>query len=172
MTVKTFAPMLLVVCALFTMVACDDDKNASAPSYWGFTYTPTTVHAGDSVTIKAVQRKKGQYLYSTTYNWSMRLTVVDSLYNVVDTTLSYKQTTNYDGTYNGDPTWNLKIPEGTTSSSATVSFSASWSNYADGEYVSTTTPSDRDAIYKGTITSSTYTLYSNASGSFTLPIAQ
>ncbi len=167
---KTLAPTLMVVCSLFSIVACDDSEGAYVPTYYGFSYSPSTVHAGDSVTICAVQQKKGHYLNKCTYSWSMRLSIVDSLDNTVDSTLTYSQSTNYDGTYNGDPTWKVKIPEGTVSRSTSVSFSARWSNSADGNGSYTTSTGGNGTT--GSITATTYVLYSNASGSFTLPIAQ
>ncbi|MCD8303893.1 MAG: hypothetical protein LUC86_03570 [Prevotellaceae bacterium] len=166
---------LLILCgftavfALITLSGCDDSDGSYPPTYKGFSYEPSTVYAGDSVVITAVQAKKGHYLNATDYSFSMKIYVTVEG-ETQDSTLSYSYHTNYDGTDNGNPTWKLLIPDNAVAGSYSCSFSAKWSNSADGEggsYAST----GGDGC-TGSVTSYSYTLYSQASGSFTLPIRQ
>lgn len=167
---KSFA--LSISLALFTLsfVACDDEeKDSYPPTYAGFDYSPKPVSPGDELTVIAVQAKQGHLLNACTYTLNVPLTV-EKDGNPQDTTIVSSYHTNYDGTYNGNPTFTFRIPANTISTSSSVTFSARWENSANGaggDYYSTDDPA-----YLGTITSRCYVLYSNAAGSFTLPIKQ
>ncbi len=157
------------LCLMLLAVSCEDSGGSYPPTWKGFTYEPSTVHPGDSVTITAVQAKKGKYLYTVTYNFSMRVYVeVDGV--TQDSTLAYSYKTNYDGTDNGDPQWKLKLPDNTVPTSYPCTFTARWDNYADGRGGSYQCTGGDGCT--GSIASQSYTLYSTASGSFTLPIAR
>ncbi len=164
--------MTIATICLMAVNACDNEKSeAYPPTYYGFQYYTDSpenkqiVHPGDSVTIVAVQAKKGKYLAGTDYSLSVRFKVENG-----DSTVTSKYHTNYDGTDNSNPTFKIKVPETVVGTSALVSFSARWSNYADGQ-MGTYNTIKHDDCY-GAINSSCYTLYSMASGTFTLPIQQ
>ncbi|MCD8302728.1 MAG: hypothetical protein LUC44_06895 [Prevotellaceae bacterium] len=161
--------MILAALGLLGLASCDDTSGSYPPTWKGFTYSPTDIYPGDSVLITAAQAKKGHYLNATDYSFSMKVRVdVDG--ETQDSTLSYSYHTNYDGTSNADPTWKLKIPDNTIGgTSYTCSFSAKWSNSADGNMGTYLGTSGGDG-YTGSITSYSYTIYSQASGSFSLPI--
>ncbi len=159
-------PTLLLSIAL---IGCDDGGSSYPPTYKGFSYWPNPVHPGDSVVITAVQAKKGHYLNAVDYSFSMKITM-DIGGETVDSTLTYSHHTNYDGTDNGDPSWAFLLPQNTRSGSYTCSFNARWSNSSDGEMGSYLSTGGDGCV--GSITSHSYTLYSDASGTFTLPVAQ
>lgn len=148
----------------FLLTGCSEDKKESyPPTYSGFEYSPIPAHPGDSVTVSIVQAKKGKYLNATSYSLNVRLSYLREGGEQADTTLSIAYKTNYDGTDNGNPTFRFKLPETTTSDRANCSFSAYWSNSTDGI---------GGSFGQSSIRSYSYVLYSNASGSFTFPIAQ
>lgn len=151
------------------LVGCDDTSASYPPTYKGFSYEPKTVHPGDSVVITAVQAKRGHYLNATDYSFSLTLTI-EANGETQDSTLSYSRHTNYDGTDNGDPSWALHLPADTRPGSYTCTFRARWSNSANGEMGTYLSTGGEGCV--GSITSHSYTLYSDASGTFTLPIAQ
>ncbi len=166
MKTLTILTTLLLSVAL---VGCDEGGSSYPPTYKGFAYQPNPVHPGDSVVITAVQAKKGHLLNAMDYKFSMKISM-DIGGEAVDSTLSYSVHTNYDGTDNGDPKWAFLLPADTRAGSYSCSFSARWSNSADGEMGSY--PSTGGEGCTGQITSHSYTLYSDASGTFTLPVAQ
>lgn len=163
---KFFYFIALAVASFLTTACSEEEKGSYPPTYYGFDYYPKPVTSGDSVTIYAVQANKGKYLHSTDYQLTLHVTLIGN----VDTTIVSKYHTNYDGTDNGNPTFKVKIPDNTISSTAAVSFDARWSNSCDGQggtFYSINTPG-----YLGSINSYSYVIYSNAKGSFTLPIKQ
>ncbi len=167
----TLALLALGMMPCLFLASCDDDDEGCYPPTWkGFTYSPSPVHPGDSITITAVQASKGHYLNACDYSFSMKVYVADSNGMTQDSTLTYSYHTNYDGTDNGDPSWGVRLPETTVSGSYTCSFSANWSNSSDGQGGTYAYNGDRGSC-TGSITSYSYTLYSNASGSFTLPVS-
>ncbi len=150
-------------------VGCDDKEWSYPPTWRGFTYDPSPAHPGDSVLVTAVQAAKGHYLNATDYSFSMTVYVdVDGV--TEEQTLSYSYHTNYDGTDNGDPTWEVLIPENTIDGNYSCSFTATWSNSADGKGGSYGCVGGDGCA--GSITSYSYPLYSKASGSFTMQIRQ
>lgn len=148
----------------FTLASCSEDRKQSyPPTFSGFEYTPVPARPGDSVTVSIVQAKKGKYLNAASYTLNVRLSYQRDNGEPGDTTLTITYHTNYDGTDNGNPSFRFKLPETTTSDRANCSFSARWSNSTDGI---------GGSFGQGSIRSYSYSLYSNASGSFTFPIAQ
>jgi len=147
------------------LASCDDEEKGSYPPiYQGFKYVPSTVYAGDSVTITAVQQQRGHYLYHADYNWKMTIQV-DKNGEAQDTTLVCTQSlsANYD-----DPVWKLQLPSNTIAGVYTCNFRAEWKNSADGEggiFEGTTGEG-----CTGTIRTESYTLYSTGNGNFKLPV--
>lgn len=151
--------------------SCDEEEKGSyPPAFYGFTYSPNPVKPGDSITITAVQAKKGHYLNACDYALNIPLTLEQTDGSLKDTTIVSKYHTNYDGTDNGNPSFKVLIPANTVSRSSYVTFTARWSNSADGVGGDYAAVGGKD--YLGQIISTSYLLYSNASGYFTLPIKQ
>ncbi len=72
---KLFYLIALAVASL-SMTACsEEEKGSYPPTYYGFDYYPKPAMAGDSVTIIAVQAKKGHHLNATDYQLSVRVRV-------------------------------------------------------------------------------------------------
>lgn len=161
---------LLTLMALLglTIISCNDDEEGCyPPTYQGFRYEPSVIHAGDSVTITAVQQLKGHRLNATDYNWKLTIQVNNN--GVSESKeLTYKEHTNYNGLSDADPVWGVRLPANTEPGIYTCTFSAQFSNSADGD----------GGMYNGgtgegctgTINSYSYTLYSNANGSFRLRV--
>lgn len=52
--------------------SCDkEDYNSALPQFGGFKITPEPASSGDSITIEAVQLKKGKLLYRAVYEWKV-----------------------------------------------------------------------------------------------------
>ena len=153
---------------LVFIASCNDDEDSCfPPTYQGFRYEPANVYPGDSVFVTAVQQKKGHYLNSTTYDWSMTVQV-DSEGVAVPQTLYYSRHTNYGGLDSSDPQWRLSLPSNTIPGTYACQFSARWSNSADG--IGGVYNGGTGEGCHGSINSYSYTLYSQASGSFRLTV--
>ena len=113
----------LLICILSVVfVACgDEDKGSYPPTYQGFRYQPSAVHAGDSVFITAVQKKKGHYLNATNYKWSMTI-MVDNNGATESMELNTTKHTNYGGLDSNDPEWRLMLPYNTIPGTYTCKF--------------------------------------------------
>ncbi|MBQ8051099.1 MAG: hypothetical protein IJ197_05930 [Bacteroidaceae bacterium] len=157
---------LCMISALALVSSCNDDEEGSyPPTYQGFRYEPSTVHPGDSVFITAVQLKKGHYLNSTDYSWSMTVQV-DSAGIGVPYELYYSRHTNYGGLDSNNPQWRLELPGNTLPGTYSCQFNARFSNSADGIGGMFNGGTGEGCV--GTINSQSYTLYSTANGSFRL----
>ena len=156
----------MLLCVALT--ACDkEEKGSYPPTYQGFRYVPSTVYAGDSVTITAVQLKKGHYLNTTKYSWSMTVQV-DNNGVTESKTLTHAVQTNYGGISDADPVWGVRLPANTQPGTYACSFKAEWSNSADG--IGGTFNGGTGESCTGNINSYSYTLYSQANGSFRLTV--
>lgn len=157
---------LLVSVAILGFTACnDDDEGAMPPIYEGFRVEPSTIlHPGDKVTITAVQKQKGRYLYGAKYTWEIRR---NGASEEEGSLLFYGNNEGGESNYN-DPQWVTTIPSDATPGIYTCRFEARWNNAADGETGSWSSVGGEGL--KGNITSISSTLYSRANGSFTLSI--
>ena len=154
---------LFISMAIFGLTACnDDDEGAMPPIYQGFRVEPsTTVHPGDIITITAVQKQKGRYLYGARYSWAIRRNGAE------EALVTYGTDEGGESNYQ-DPQWVVTIPSDAEPGVYSCLFSASWNNAADGETGSYS--SERGEGCVGNITSVGSTLYSRANGSCTLNI--
>lgn len=160
--------LILGLMTLALLGCSDDEGSCYPPVYQGFLVEPSTIHAGDSVFVTASQQKKGHYLNATDYEWSMTVQVdVDGV--AKDSTLSYKRHTNYGGTDSSDPQWRLKLPQNTLRGQYTCSFKARWSNSADALHGASYNGGTAEGC-TGSITSYSYTLYSQANGTCRLVV--
>lgn len=168
---KLIASTLFMTMAIVCFTSCNEEEKGSyPPAYYGFSYSPVPVHPGDSVTITAVQARKGHYLNACDYTLNVPLTLEQADGSLKDTTIVSKYHTNYDGTDNGNPTFKILIPANAIDEKPYVTFSARWNNSADGiggEY-----SASGGTEYLGLIVSTSYLLYSSATGHFNLPIKQ
>ncbi len=155
--------ILFMLIGILVFAGCDEKEGCYPPTYKGFRIEPTTVFQGDSITITAVQQKKGNYLNATDYTWSINVKVNKNGTDE-DLALTYKRHTNYGGTDNSDPVWGARLPENIVPGAYTCSFQARFSNSADG--IGGSFASEGGDGYTGSITSYSYTLYSEAKGSF------
>lgn len=152
-----------------TLFSCNEEEEGSyPPTYEGFRYEPSKVCPGDSLTITAVQQKKGHYLNATNYNWKMTIKV-DNNGVAEDKTLTYSQHTNYGGTNSDNPIWGVRLPGNTIPGTYSCEFKADWSNSADGIGGSFNGGTGEGCT--GTINAYSYTLYSQANGSFRLYVS-
>ncbi len=134
---------LLTLLMGIVLVSCEkEEKNAYPPIFSGFAVihdgaeiSATNIKPGDSITVVAVQEKKGKYIGSTYYKWNFSCTVVneDGTSSTVkkDTTIH----TNYDGLDNSDPIYKIGFPAN-AQGRASVTFKAEYNYYADGMYLS------------------------------------
>ena len=160
--------LILLGLVCLGMTGCDkENEGCFPPVYEGFSYEPSVVYAGDSVFITAVQQKKGHYLNATDYRWSMTVQI-DEDGEAKDSTLAFSMHTNYGGLDSSNPKWRTKLPANTIAGSYTCSFSARWSNSADG--IGGDFSGGTGEGCTGSIISYSYTLYSEARGTFRLPV--
>ena len=163
---KVFSCLLGLTCLV--LLSCDkDNEGCFPPVYEGFRHQPSIVYAGDSVFITAVQQRKGHYLNATDYRWSMTVQIDDNG-EAKDSTLAFSVHTNYGGLDSSNPEWRTKLPDNTITGSYPCSFSARWSNSADG--IGGNFSGGTAEGCTGSIISYSYTLYSEARGSFRLSV--
>lgn len=156
------------------MMSCDKKTYSYPPTYAGFSWhvengSSQFVQPGDSVTITAVQIKKGKFLNATDYTLKFRISL-KSEGAEKDSLIQLSYHTNYDGVDNGNPSFKIHVPNNTISESVMVNFSARWSNSADGQ--GGIFGGERTSGYLGSIRSFSYLLYSEAQGTFFLRIKQ
>lgn len=166
---KKFAFIMVAALSVLLITSCEDKKTSYPPVFKGFTVEPSKPCAGDSITIKACVDKKGSLLYSSTYNWGLSMTTIDNEGFTHDTVIAVKQTVPSDGTQYKDPVVKFRIPKDVfiangRSAYATIKFSASYKNAADGEAVGIMGGYTGEGCF-GSIESNVATLYSGASGS-------
>ena len=162
---KTYLFLFSLLC--LALWSCGDDETGRPPVFQGFRYTPSTIHAGDDVTITAVQAQRGTNVYGARHSWSLTVRIdVDG--TPTDTTLSYTTQAGKTESLTDDPTWNVHIPERTLPGMYTCSFRGNWNNAADGETATYSAGTGEGCT--GSITSTNSTLYSSANGSFRLTV--
>ena len=70
--IRSFVPILFLF-SLVGFISCDkEDYNSYVPTFKGFRITPSDPTIGDSITITAVQAKKGHLIYRATYTWEVK----------------------------------------------------------------------------------------------------
>lgn len=160
---------LLPLVGLMTMASCEEEERSSMPPiYEGFRLSPSQqAKCGDSLFVTCVQKVKGHYLNATDYEWNIRLRVEEgSTYK--DSTLTVKYHTNYGGKDNSDPVGRFRIPTNTVPGNYSCTFRARFNNSADGR--GGTYQAGTGEGLTGTITSYSYTIYSEAHGTCNLRV--
>lgn len=140
--------------------SCEEDEHVCVlPVYNGFSISPLQWNAGDSVTIKAVQKSIGNLLYKAEYKWSVVC---------VDTTFSKSESVVYDYVPD-DPYIAFRLPEDFEDTYATISFNAQFYYSATAPTTSENGSSSGISGVYGSITSyAASQLYGTASGSYVL----
>lgn len=117
----------LLACAL---QSCEKKEYLSYPPSWKGFECPENVKPGDTITIRAVQNKKGHLINATTYTWTIYVQREDGK---EPAELGKSIKTNYDGTSNADPEITITIPnDAVVGQQVTVRFKAYYSFSANG----------------------------------------
>ena len=151
--------------ALTALSACsDDDKQSYPPTWKGFELSPSVAVAGDSLTVTALQDRKGHLINATKYTWTLSCTLVKDDGSFEDYSLTETNQTNYDGLSNADPKHRFLIPA-EASGRATIAFQAVYNYSAQGIEVSYGGDYSRPTGVLGNILSQSGQMSGGASGS-------
>jgi len=171
---RHFSLFLAVLGILVSLTSCKKNDYSSYPPTWkgfqfshdGQTVNPRTgIYAGDVITVTALQDEKGRYIERTVYTWEVKGTVQLEDYSYKDSVFyKIENKTNYDGTYNGDPSIQFTIPQNATGQ-ATVSFKAEYRYYGNGIQVSDGGTYEDPSSASGSIHSTSSATWGAASGS-------
>lgn len=140
---------LLLTAVIVVLASCDEKKDYSSypPKWEGFRFerngvkiAPTSLRAGDQITVTAVQKEKGKNIDATNYAWTLALPVYEKDGETVaqeDSIVTYYFHTNYDGTDNGNPRWTFTVPANAVCTSyltrtAKIKFVAKYNFYGNG----------------------------------------
>lgn len=148
-----------LVMAAVGLVSCEEDKQSVLPAFSGFRMNPAQWHAGDTVTVFAVQQVKGDGLYRATYEWAVACS---------DTTYTKTYKVVYDND-KSDPFIGFRLTKDVTGE-AVISFSAQYDlSIAEAPVVSTASQTGEAGIVGRIKTTAAGQLYGMASGSYTVP---
>ena len=159
-----------IAVALAALSACsDDDKQSYPPTWSGFTLSPASPVAGDSLTVTAVQDRKGHLINATTYTWTLSCILYNDEGMPEDYSLTETFKTNYDGLSSGDPVHSFLIPS-RAMGRATISFQATYNYSARGIEVFYGGDYSRPVGMLGSILSQSGQMSGGASGSVNFTI--
>lgn len=169
-----WAMTMMVICTVWT--ACEkEDYEVVPPTFKGFSYSPTTVHPGDSVRFTACYADPGKNIYLTGhkgYTWKLTVDTLDAGGDPDKTGQWTKEFKPYCSIGDGEPSYKLQIPALTKpGSTARLDFTANYSNAADGK-PGVSLPNITADGYYGKFSNSTINsiLYSSASGWMTFRV--
>lgn len=133
---KKFFILSLLALVGISFTSCDDiDYNISFPMWKGFTLSSKTLHAGDTLVVKAVLDKKGKNLYSPTYSWTLNIDTISDEGKVGTKTLSYRKVSNnaHPILINDEPEARFVIPENVMKGTAShhIGFDVEYDNAVD-----------------------------------------
>ena len=176
---RRYSLFLAILGILTFITSCEKKDYSSYPPTWkGFQITRNgqsvnlrrDIYAGDNITITALQEEKGRFIELTFYNWEVKadLQLEDGSINK-SVIFEKKDSTNYDGTNNGDPSVQFTIPQN-ASGQATVSFKADYRYYGNGIQVSDGGTYDNSSNISGSIHSTSSATWGGATGSVTFTI--
>ena len=162
---------LFAFSGILVFAACEEtNTNSSPPIWYGFRIDPYPAVAGDSLTVTAVQAKKGSLIHATTYKWTLTYNLDKDGINE-DTVITVQQNTNYDGISNADPTCRFYVPVNAPGR-ATLSFEAKYAFSGNGYMGTFGNDYNRPEGVRGNITSYSGILDGGAKGSHTFYIQQ
>ena len=159
---KSWMRLACLGAAAMAFVACEDDKHyCTLPTFSGFRIEPVVWHAGDSVTITAVQQGLGDLLYQATYNWSVECVGAD-------TTFAGEYSVVYD-VDKSNPYIGFRLPDDFSCSMARINFNAEYDYSATApQTIATGTNDGQSGVYGRITTSGGSMLIGRASGSYNL----
>ena len=177
---RHYSFFLAVLGLLFTMASCKKNDYSSYPPTWkGFQFTcngqtvnpKTGIHAGDVITVTALQDEKGHLINACTYNWSARATIQkeDGTYKADSLFFTRTLQTNYDYYGGVDPTVEIKIPTNALGR-ATLSFNAEFNYSGNGIQVSDGGTYESSTSISGSIQSYSGAISGGSKGSVTFTI--
>ena len=178
---RHYSLFIAVLGLLLTTISCQkNDYTSYLPSWKGFEFKSneqvvnprTGIHAGDVITVTALQDQKGRLINATTYNWEVKAQIPNENGVYVDSvfyTLSVH--TNYDGTSNADPFIKFTIPP-TATGSGKVSFNASYALSGQGVQISDGGDYSKSPNISGSIHSTSSSMYGAAKGSVNFTIRE
>lgn len=118
---------LLFLFALVTFVSCDDEDYSSyVPTFQGFRIDPSEPVVGDSLTITAVQARKGHLIYRATYTWNIQCMSTVMLNKTVKVVYDNEP---------ADPVIGFRLPEDAPVGNYTVKFTANYQYSGQGTTV-------------------------------------
>ena len=124
--IRSFVPILFLF-SLVGFISCDkEDYNSYVPTFKGFRITPSDPTIGDSITITAVQAKKGHLIYRATYTWEVKC----------QGTVMYNGTKKvvYDNEP-ADPVIGFRLPDDAPVGNYSVKFSANYQFSGQGSVI-------------------------------------
>ena len=177
---KHYSIFLAVIGILITLSSCKKNDYSSYPPTWkGFQFvhdgqvvnTRTGIHAGDKLTVTALQDEKGRLINATTYNWSLKAPVL------LDDGVTYRDSvvfarsvpTNYDYYGGVDPSVEFTIPRNALGR-ATLSFRATFQYSGNGIQVSNGGTYEQSGGVTGNIYSTSSAIFGESKGSVTFTI--
>lgn len=166
--------MLACICVVLALSSCDEDYTIKFAMWKGFEINPTTVHPGDTIRIKAVLDKGGQYLYKIKYNWTMTVDTINDKGMTGEKELSYSisSSTSRPIHMNDEPSAYFVIPQNVVTGKALhkFTFQADYEHAATGAPVSTQSTA-QEGYYGGVFNyQALSTLYSRTTNNFTTVI--
>lgn len=177
---RHYSLSLAVLGLLFTMVSCQKNDYSSYPPTWkGFQFTRngqtvntrTGIHAGDVISVTALQDEKGHLINACTYNWSVKATIQKEDGTYKEDSVFYTRTlqTNYDYYGAKDPSIEFTIPTNALGR-ATLSFNAEFNYSGNGIQVSDGGTYEGSTGTSGNIHSYSGTISGGSKGSVTFTI--
>ena len=124
--IRSFVPILFLF-SLVGFISFDkEDYNSYVPTFKGFRITPSDPTIGDSITITAVQAKKGHLIYRATYTWEVKC----------QGTVMYNGTKKvvYDNEP-ADPVIGFRLPDDAPVGNYSVKFSANYQFSGQGSVI-------------------------------------
>ena len=152
--------------------SCDDtDNTVIPPTFKGFTYAPSTLHPGDTVTLSAVYASKGKYCYKPRTTWRITLDTLNAeTKEYVRVTLSNQRTCSIS---EENLSVRFAIPHSARpSQTCPVKFDVAFDNAVDAENQGYSLPNPTQEGYVGQFDNSVVNslLYSHCSGSLSVKL--
>lgn len=171
---------LAVLGILISLTSCEKNDYSSYPPTWkGFQFkhngqivnTGTGIHAGNVITVTALQDEKGRLINTANYNWSVkaRIQQKDGTYKEDSVFFTKTVQTNYDYYGGEDPSVQFTIPSN-AQGRATLSFNADFHYSGNGIQVSDGSTYEESSSTFGTIHPISSATVGGASGTVTFTI--
>lgn len=177
---RHYSLFLAVIGILAFITSCEKNDYSSYPPTWkGFQFTHngqivnvrTGIHAGNVITVTALQDEKGRLINATNYKWSVKARIQKEDGSYKDDSVFFTTTiqTNYDYYGGEDPSVQFTIPSN-AQGMATLSFSADFHYSGNGIQVSDGSTYEESSSTFGTIHPISSATVGGASGTVTFTI--